>query len=99
MAIKDLCLQLLPESIGLSDAFALTDWELDSALGVYNGKAYEALWEKVKGEPMNNEAEITPAYAVSLCKSCQINEVLIQDKKEIFETYVRARAEKSSKTI
>ncbi|KAH8822666.1 peroxisomal oxidase [Flagelloscypha sp. PMI_526] len=66
MAIKDLCLQLLPESIGLSDAFALTDWELDSALGVYNGKAYEALWEKVKGEPMNNEAEITPAYAKSL---------------------------------
>jgi acyl-CoA oxidase len=29
MAIAELCLELLPNAIGLSDAFAFTDWELD----------------------------------------------------------------------
>lgn len=29
MAVSRLCLELLPESIALSDAFGLTDWELD----------------------------------------------------------------------
>jgi acyl-CoA oxidase len=29
MAIKELCVALLPEAIGLSDAFGFTDWELD----------------------------------------------------------------------
>jgi len=29
MEIAGLCLTLLPNAIGLSDAFSLTDWELD----------------------------------------------------------------------
>jgi acyl-CoA oxidase len=29
LAISELCRKLLPNSIGLSDAFGLTDWELD----------------------------------------------------------------------
>ncbi|KAI0062999.1 peroxisomal oxidase [Artomyces pyxidatus] len=59
--ISDLCLKLLPEAIGLSDAFGFTDWELDSALGVYDGRVYEALWERAKDSPLN-EHEVTPEY-------------------------------------
>lgn len=29
MAIKKLCEELLPEAIGLTDAFGFTDWDLD----------------------------------------------------------------------
>ncbi|KAI0042754.1 peroxisomal oxidase [Auriscalpium vulgare] len=59
--IAQVCLRLLPEAVALSDAFGLSDWELDSALGVYNGCVYEALWERVQTEPMN-QARVTPAY-------------------------------------
>ena len=34
-----------------------------SALGVYNGKVYEALWERAKAEPLNR-TEIPAAYEV-----------------------------------
>lgn len=60
-AINQLLGLLLPESIGLTDAFGFTDWELDSALGVYDGRAYEALWERTKTEPLNN-TEVPDGY-------------------------------------
>ncbi|KZT39561.1 acyl-CoA oxidase [Sistotremastrum suecicum HHB10207 ss-3] len=56
--INRLCLELLPNSIGLSDAFGFTDWELDSALGVSDGKVYEALWERAQLEPLNKETVV-----------------------------------------
>jgi hypothetical protein len=37
-----------------------------SALGVYDGRAYEQLVEKAKTEPMNSY-EVSPAYEVSFC--------------------------------
>ncbi|KAF9456699.1 acyl-CoA dehydrogenase/oxidase C-terminal [Collybia nuda] len=61
LAIKQLCLELLPNAIGLSDVFGFTDWELDSALGVYDGKVYDALWRCAQGEPLNQKA-IPAAY-------------------------------------
>jgi len=85
LLIKAVCEELLPEAIGLTDAFGFTDWDLDrygdflafsnlnltieftknpfSALGVYNGKVYEALWECAKAEPLN-QTEIPAAYEV-----------------------------------
>ncbi|PPQ83813.1 hypothetical protein CVT25_001028 [Psilocybe cyanescens] len=65
LAIKHLCEELLPEAIGLTDAFGFTDWDLDSALGVYDGKVYEALWERVKAEPLNH-TEVPAAYEESI---------------------------------
>ncbi|TFK48180.1 acyl-CoA oxidase [Heliocybe sulcata] len=56
-----LCFAVLPEAIRLTDAFGFTDWELDSALGVYDGNVYEALWEEVQTEPLN-QTEVTRAY-------------------------------------
>ncbi|CAL1698461.1 unnamed protein product [Somion occarium] len=60
-AIKNLCLKLLPESIGLTDAFGFSDWELDSSLGVYDGRVYESLWDKAQTEPLN-KMELPPGY-------------------------------------
>lgn len=51
--IQHIELKLLPQAIGLTDAFGFTDWELNSALGVYDGSAYEALWERAQTEPLN----------------------------------------------
>ena len=64
--IKQLCISLLPEAIGLSDAFGFTDWELDSALGVKDGRVYERLWERAQAEPLNIDGEVTKAYEQSI---------------------------------
>ncbi|KIK60024.1 hypothetical protein GYMLUDRAFT_44047 [Collybiopsis luxurians FD-317 M1] len=65
MAIARNCLELLPEAIGLTDALGFSDWELDSALGVYDGKVYQALWDKAQMEPLN-EKEVPDAYEESI---------------------------------
>ncbi|KAF8190757.1 peroxisomal oxidase [Mycena galopus ATCC 62051] len=65
LTIAELCGELLPEVIGLTDAFGFSDWELDSALGVYDGKVYEALWARVQQEPLN-QTEVTEAYETSI---------------------------------
>ncbi|SCV72991.1 BQ2448_6916 [Microbotryum intermedium] len=41
---------LLPEAVGLVDAFNFSDWELDSTAGRYDGKAYEAMLERAKND-------------------------------------------------
>ncbi|KAJ6529033.1 peroxisomal oxidase [Mycena vulgaris] len=65
LAIAGLCGELLPEAIGLSDAFGFSDWELDSSLGVHDGKVYEALWARAQEEPLN-KTEVTEAYEASI---------------------------------
>ncbi|KAG1739735.1 hypothetical protein EDB19DRAFT_1828730 [Suillus lakei] len=48
LAINALCLEVLPNAIGLSDAFGFSDWSLDStALGVFDGHVYKALWQRL----------------------------------------------------
>ncbi|KAF4588698.1 hypothetical protein EYR40_010251 [Pleurotus pulmonarius] len=64
-AVKALCQELLPEAVGLTDAFGFTDFELNSALGVSDGNAYQALWDAAQTEPLNQD-EITPAYQESI---------------------------------
>ncbi|KAH9851253.1 acyl-CoA oxidase [Lenzites betulinus] len=61
MAIKGLCADLLPEAIRLTDGFGFNDWELDSALGRYDGNAYEALWARAQTEPLNQK-EVPDGY-------------------------------------
>ncbi|KAJ4480822.1 peroxisomal oxidase [Lentinula aciculospora] len=65
MAIARNCLSLVPEVIGLTDALGFSDWELDSALGVYDGNVYQALWDKVQTEPLN-DIEVPDAYKESI---------------------------------
>ncbi|KAJ7617161.1 peroxisomal oxidase [Roridomyces roridus] len=65
LAIGQLCKELLPEAIGLTDAFGYSDWDLDSSLGVYDGRVYEALWARAQDEPLN-QTEVTEAYEASI---------------------------------
>lgn len=44
------------DAVALTDAFGFTDRELTSALGSYDGRAYERLWEAVQKNPLNNAA-------------------------------------------
>lgn len=48
--ITDLARQLQPEMVGLTDAFAFSDWDLNSELGRYDGGAYEALLARAKAD-------------------------------------------------
>ncbi|SAM07001.1 hypothetical protein [Absidia glauca] len=46
----------LANLVSIDHAFAFTDRELTSALGSYDGRAYERLWEAVQKNPLNNPA-------------------------------------------
>ncbi|KAF8644979.1 hypothetical protein AX16_008153 [Volvariella volvacea WC 439] len=56
-ALSRLSHSLLPHLIRLTDSFGFTDWELDSALGVYDGRVYERLVERAAREPLNDGGE------------------------------------------
>ncbi|THH33351.1 hypothetical protein EUX98_g807 [Antrodiella citrinella] len=60
-SIRDICLNLLPQAVGLTDAFGFTDWELDSSLGRFDGNVYESLWERAQMEPLN-QSEVPDGY-------------------------------------
>ncbi|KAF8513525.1 acyl-CoA dehydrogenase/oxidase C-terminal [Gautieria morchelliformis] len=79
-AIANLEQEILPEVIGLTDAFGFTDWELDSALGVKDGRAYEALWERAQLEPLN-ETEIPAGYEEYIKPILERGRVLVQRGK------------------
>lgn len=39
---------VLPQAVGLTDAFNFSDYDLDSALGRFNGRPYETLLERAQ---------------------------------------------------
>ncbi|PWN47316.1 acyl-CoA oxidase [Violaceomyces palustris] len=53
-AVRGLVEEILPQVIGLTDAFGWTDWELNSALGRKDGRVYEALMSEAEGNPLNH---------------------------------------------
>ncbi|KAG1807865.1 peroxisomal oxidase [Suillus subaureus] len=81
-AVKALCIEVLPNAIGLTDAFGFSDWSLDSALGVFDGRVYEALWQRVQMEPMNKD-EVTPAYAPYIRPLLQRGQAAAQQKMKL----------------
>ncbi|KAG8221682.1 acyl-CoA dehydrogenase/oxidase C-terminal [Butyriboletus roseoflavus] len=64
-AINSVCLRVLPNAVGFTDAFSFPDWALDSALGVSNGRVYEELWKRAQLEPLN-QTSTPPGHQVSL---------------------------------
>jgi acyl-CoA oxidase len=52
-------------AVPLTDAFGFSDHLLASALGKYDGRAYEHLWEAVQKNPVNSEAWTAEIYNVS----------------------------------
>lgn len=82
LAIKALCVEVLPNVVGLTDAFGFSDWSLDSALGVFDGRVYETLWKRAQMEPMNKD-EVTPAYAPYIRPMLQRGQAAAQQKMKL----------------
>ncbi|OCH87691.1 acyl-CoA oxidase [Obba rivulosa] len=80
VAIKQLCQEILPEAIGLTDAFGFSDWELDSALGVFDGRVYEALYARAQTEPLNG-TEVPEAYEADIKPMLQRGQKLAEASK------------------
>jgi acyl-CoA oxidase len=52
--ILEVMVELRPHAVKLVDAWAVPDWLLESALGRYDGKVYEELFEKAhRRNPLN----------------------------------------------
>jgi acyl-CoA oxidase len=48
-AVESKTRELLPDLIGLTDAFGYSDWELNSVLGGRDGQPYNQLLERAQG--------------------------------------------------
>lgn len=59
--VRRLCLVIRPEAVSLVDAFKLPDQLLSSALGRYDGRVYNALFDQALKAPLN-EKEVSDAY-------------------------------------
>lgn len=55
-AIKQLLTSLRPDLVALTDAFGQSDWELNSALGRYDGNYIDTLYAWAKADPFNQNA-------------------------------------------
>ncbi|KAI8069610.1 acyl-CoA dehydrogenase/oxidase C-terminal [Gongronella butleri] len=55
-AYRQLIATVVKDAIAYTDAYQFGDNELGSALGAYDGRAYERLWEAAQKNPLNTEA-------------------------------------------
>lgn len=53
-AIDERTLAILPDLVGLTDAFGFSDWELNSTLGTTTGRPYEELLERAERDKHMN---------------------------------------------
>merc|ERR1712130_428451 len=60
-ALREVMRSLRPDLIALVDAFEFPDNVLNSALGKYDGRVYEALYESAKASPLNRQDPL-PGY-------------------------------------
>lgn len=52
-AVRQLLAAVRPDAVALVDSFKFSDRLLGSALGRYDGRVYETLWEWAQREPLN----------------------------------------------
>jgi len=50
--------EIRPDAVALTDGFGITDWNLKSTLGRYDGNVYEAIYEEAKLSPMNQDSRM-----------------------------------------
>ena len=60
-ASKKLLVSIRPNAVALVDAWSFHDYELNSALGRYDGNVYEALYKWAQKAPLN-KTQVGPAY-------------------------------------
>ena len=54
-AVKDALREVRPNAVGFADCFGFSDQFLNSALGSYDGRAYERMAEMTELEPLNSK--------------------------------------------
>jgi acyl-CoA oxidase len=59
--VRNLLIQLRPDSVPLVDAFNYSDYSLNSALGIYSGNVYETMYEWVQKSPLN-QSDVAVGY-------------------------------------
>jgi len=59
--VRQILLEIRPDCVNLVDAFGYHDYELNSALGRYDGKVYTTLYNWAQKEPLN-QGEVVPGY-------------------------------------
>ena len=66
-AVRHALAAVRPDAVALCDAWAISDHELNSTLGRYDGQVYEALYESAQKQnnPMNADL-VDKAFAESL---------------------------------
>lgn len=61
--------ELRPQAVALVDAWGMRDAELNSALGRYDGRVYEALMVSAQQEPLNTDRPVGGWQALLLPRS------------------------------
>eukprot|EP00416_Gambierdiscus_australes_P016565 CAMPEP_0171076350 /NCGR_PEP_ID=MMETSP0766_2-20121228/13354_1 /TAXON_ID=439317 /ORGANISM="Gambierdiscus australes, Strain CAWD 149" /LENGTH=615 /DNA_ID=CAMNT_0011533315 /DNA_START=9 /DNA_END=1856 /DNA_ORIENTATION=+ len=56
--INQLLEELRPDAVALTDGFGITDWNLKSTLGRFDGNVYEAIYEEAKLSPLNQDPKM-----------------------------------------
>lgn len=56
--INRLLEEIRPDAVALTDGFSLSDWNLKSTLGRYDGNVYEAIYEEAKLSPLNQDSKM-----------------------------------------
>ncbi|KAE8261023.1 hypothetical protein A4X03_0g3610, partial [Tilletia caries] len=64
-AIRQLVEEILPQALGLTDAFGWSDWELNSDLGRRDGRVYEHIMADAEANPMNHPNSARAAEVAS----------------------------------
>jgi len=59
--VQQLITEIRPDAVALVDSFGFSDHRLNSALGRYDGRVYEALLESAKKASLN-KTEVAPGY-------------------------------------
>jgi len=60
-AVRSLLQRVRPNAVALADAWAFTDYELNSALGRHDGDCYAALLRAAQASPLN-ASDVGPAW-------------------------------------
>lgn len=60
--VQTLMVEIRPDAVSLVDAWSIPDFLLDSALGRYDGKVYEDLWNRAHRLNPLNEITFNPDY-------------------------------------
>jgi len=60
--VAELIRTIRPDAVTLVDSFGFSDYQLNSALGRYDGNVYETLIEWASREPLNRGGDVVDGY-------------------------------------